>query len=148
MNNIKLPVRYTLFAIKDNEVKENDKKIAYIIGKCYVLEVNIKYDLQGNAYSSYTIISCDNSKLAFKGDEINDNYVEYVKYLYYDYDEAKQKRIELNKKLFDKISKTYEEKEIEKLKIKIEKMVNSMQKLKKVKEKSIEITDEKSLILK
>ena len=148
MDDIKLPIRYTLFALKDNDIKTKDKTYAYIIGKCYVLEANIKYDLNGDMYSNYTIIPCENSKLAFTKDGIDDKYVDYVKYIYSSYEDAKQKRVELNEKLLTKLSKTQDEKVIENLKIKTEKLVKSMQKIREVKEKRFQITEEKTLILK
>ena len=148
MSEINLPIKYTLFALKDNSIKAKDTTFAYIIGKCYVLEENIKYDINGSVYANYTIIPCENAKYAFSNNEINDKYIDYVKYIYSDYEKAKEKRVELNEKLFKKLSKTQDEQVINNLKIKTEKMVNSMQKIRKVKEKNFQVTDEKKLVLK
>ncbi|MBQ9024441.1 MAG: hypothetical protein IJ105_04390 [Bacilli bacterium] len=149
MNEIKLPIKYTLFPINDNELVGGNKTISYIIGKCYVLEENIKYDLEGNIFQAYTIISCKNITNAVKNNEIDEKYIEYVKYLYSDYNLAKEKRLQLNNKVFEKLSKNKDEEEIEKLKIKIEKLVKSMQKLRDLTDKKYVVSnDEKKLELK
>lgn len=142
MTEIKLPIKYTLFPVKDEELGDSNKTISYIIGKCYVLEENVKYDLQGNIYSSYEIVPCKNISNAIKENEIDEKYIEYVKYLYSDYDLAKEKRAELNNKIFEKLSKDKDEKNTELLKIKIEKLVKSMQKLRDLTEKKFVVAND------
>lgn len=148
MDNIKLPIKYTLIPIKNDQLRDKNKAIAYIISKCYVLEESIKYSTDGDVYSNYTIVPCKSMRQAYTKDGINDKFIEYVKYIFTDYEEAKAKRFELNEKIIESIAKKEGEEIANQKKEKIEKLVVSMQKIQKIQEKSFEVTDEKKLTLK
>ena len=144
MNEIKLPIKYALFPLKDKNLEGNTDTVAYIIAKCYLLECRLEYNLDGTLKGICKVIECKNAREAIKDGKVDESYVYEVSCVFNDIDLAVTERDRVNDFIVSKLKDAYDDNTVNQWNIKIDKMVKSIEKLRSISEKKFMITTEET----